>query len=661
MSEWEHQQGLSSNQVARPSGPIPGDRPTAGVRKEFRSRKVVAGTSGARLRPSQVVVEASSSSRRCACGKPKLADGECAVCRAQRLARQRRRRPSEIMVRPAGDAFEREAKWFATRVGGRDQVRQRRGSDRGALGESAPPIVERALRSSGQPLDRPTRTLMEARLGVDLGAVRVHTGSEAAESAHAVGAPAYTVGNDVVFAPGRYAPTTIEGRAMLAHELAHVVQQAEPSGGRWLQRFEADEVSKIAPTYQDMLQQVTTLVDAATNPDLGWVDMAFLVEIAGGSSFLRGLGAGVDEKILKKKKGHKSLEPATILSRLHIRYLFTCRCGLIDMRHFFQMFYLADWAQDDSYPGAGNLFATRKGREHELDSESESRFAPEDTPSNALAALAGEELGDGIHTRDRVISAITQMMALCDPVDFGKLSKKSQDAIVKFYGAQMPDPKAPGSKVPSSPNETALPDVLDIPECRSRDRSFPFGLMDTDSDQKTIEDRRFAGGAAGAKSGRQIREFVAGQRPEVIRLLPLAEKIRMLRVLLSDDVSDDDRSTADVIEKNSTQEELSEERDALDRSIKPLPVAVLNVPVPPPNYDPILVPLLKQHFKAQDVVSYGARLAKLKAFFRGMEPQDARRLLERLKARRKGDVLSEAFHDNLSTAARRELLPILDR
>jgi Domain of unknown function (DUF4157) len=72
---------------------------------------------------------------------------------------------------------------------------------------------------------------MEPRFGHNFGNVRVHTGEKAAESARAVDALAYTVGRDVVFGAGRYAPGTAAGQRLLAHELAHVVQQREPATG----------------------------------------------------------------------------------------------------------------------------------------------------------------------------------------------------------------------------------------------------------------------------------------------------------------------------------------------------------------------------------------------------------------------------------------------
>ena len=79
---------------------------------------------------------------------------------------------------------------------------------------------------AGAPLDESTRAVMQARYGADFSQVRVHQGLAAASSADALHANAYAVGHDIVFGPGRYAPHTREGRRLLAHELAHVVQQS---------------------------------------------------------------------------------------------------------------------------------------------------------------------------------------------------------------------------------------------------------------------------------------------------------------------------------------------------------------------------------------------------------------------------------------------------
>lgn len=88
-----------------------------------------------------------------------------------------------------------------------------------------PWAARRVLGAPGRPLDREARAALEPRLGHDFGRVRVHADAAAAESARALGADAWTAGRDVVFAAGRYAPHTGPGLRLLAHELAHVVQQ----------------------------------------------------------------------------------------------------------------------------------------------------------------------------------------------------------------------------------------------------------------------------------------------------------------------------------------------------------------------------------------------------------------------------------------------------
>src|SRR5262249_23181528 len=92
---------------------------------------------------------------------------------------------------------------------------------------AAPSLVQDALNSSGQPLDTATRAFMEPRFGHDFSKVRVHSDTTAQHSAQSVGAKAYAVGDDIVFAANQFAPATTEGRQLLAHDLAHVTQ---PSG-----------------------------------------------------------------------------------------------------------------------------------------------------------------------------------------------------------------------------------------------------------------------------------------------------------------------------------------------------------------------------------------------------------------------------------------------
>lgn len=98
----------------------------------------------------------------------------------------------------------------------------------------------------GRPLDEDTRAFMEPRFGLGFDQVRVHTDGQAGASARAVSAKAFTVGRDVVFGAGQYAPATGEGRRLLAHELAHVAQQG--SVGVRVQRYESGEHAQLGDT-----------------------------------------------------------------------------------------------------------------------------------------------------------------------------------------------------------------------------------------------------------------------------------------------------------------------------------------------------------------------------------------------------------------------------
>jgi hypothetical protein len=92
----------------------------------------------------------------------------------------------------------------------------------------------------------------------DFADVRVHADGDAGDAAQAVGASAFTVGSHVVFAPGAYAPTTATGRTLLAHELAHVLQQRTmPGSGRRpvaRQVADADRVKKLKKDYDDAVK-----------------------------------------------------------------------------------------------------------------------------------------------------------------------------------------------------------------------------------------------------------------------------------------------------------------------------------------------------------------------------------------------------------------------
>jgi hypothetical protein len=95
----------------------------------------------------------------------------------------------------------------------------------------APPVTPavaaniQALEGGGSPLSQATRAFFEPRFGADFSQVRVHTDARAAHTTHSVHARAFTVGRNIAFGTGQYAPHAHAGRQVLAHELTHVVQQ----------------------------------------------------------------------------------------------------------------------------------------------------------------------------------------------------------------------------------------------------------------------------------------------------------------------------------------------------------------------------------------------------------------------------------------------------
>jgi hypothetical protein len=115
-----------------------------------------------------------------------------------------------------------------------DCTRRKLTMQRSASGQAEPqgvgPIVRDVLNSPGQPLDSSTNAFMESRFGHDFSRVRVHTDEQAARSARAVRAQAYTVGQDIVFGAGQYAAHSVAGKHLLAHELTHTIQQGGSSG-----------------------------------------------------------------------------------------------------------------------------------------------------------------------------------------------------------------------------------------------------------------------------------------------------------------------------------------------------------------------------------------------------------------------------------------------
>lgn len=114
-----------------------------------------------------------------------------------------------------------------------------------ALQRSAGNRAVNSLIASGQPLDPATRNYMEQRFSTDFNAVRVHTGGLAARAADSELARAYTIDSNIVFGAGEFAPNSLDGRRLLAHELAHVVQQTSRAGDASASGSAEDEAAHV--------------------------------------------------------------------------------------------------------------------------------------------------------------------------------------------------------------------------------------------------------------------------------------------------------------------------------------------------------------------------------------------------------------------------------
>jgi hypothetical protein len=177
----------------------------------------------------------------------------------------------KLAIGSVADPLEAEADAMAGRAmrktptaGEQIPLIQRTSADGHRTPFDVPPVVHQVLRSPGQSLDQATLDFMQPRFGSDFGRVRVHEGSQAAESARAVDARAYTVGRSIVFGSGEYRPQTEQGRQLIAHELTHVVQQ---SGAPLVQRQPVSGATDTAPQGQTAgRSQPAPVNDISDNP-----------------------------------------------------------------------------------------------------------------------------------------------------------------------------------------------------------------------------------------------------------------------------------------------------------------------------------------------------------------------------------------------------------
>src|SRR5260221_4350745 len=128
------------------------------------------------------------------------------------------------------------------------------------------------LSGKGKPLPAVANDFFSSRMGYDFSGVKVHTDTDAAESAKGIRANAYTLGNNIVFNEGQYDLESGEGRKLLAHELTHVIQQGKGLSKK-IQR-EVEDGDPLTPT-EDELITISAVVGSEAWPgqerDIAWV------------------------------------------------------------------------------------------------------------------------------------------------------------------------------------------------------------------------------------------------------------------------------------------------------------------------------------------------------------------------------------------------------
>jgi hypothetical protein len=239
-------------------------------------------TAKAQAKPSFTTVSNKLLQRKCACGGTPGPTGECAECRRKHAHGRpaERHEPTSLppivheVLRSPGELLDAATRAFMeprfghafgdVRVHPVAPTVARSGPAVGRPGDVYELEADRVADEVTRSAHRSSATGGQPRLGHDFGGVQVHTDSKAAESARAINAEAYTVGNSVVFGAGKFRPQTADGRRLLAHELTHVVQQTGDAAGT-----DRPQALHSAP----LLQRYTAFptADQAGGKSLGWV------------------------------------------------------------------------------------------------------------------------------------------------------------------------------------------------------------------------------------------------------------------------------------------------------------------------------------------------------------------------------------------------------
>jgi len=257
---------------------------------------------------------------------------------------------AKLTVSQPDDPFEQEADRVADRVmrmeapgvtvqrkcAGCEEEEQLQRKETGSEAvETTPSMVHGSLTSSGAPLDSTTRTYMEQRFGHDFDKVRVHTGGQADTAARQINSLAFTLGNDVVFREGQYAPHSNEGRRLLAHELTHVVQQSAGFATAAIQRQEATAATPASmPLSVDpkKLERATLTGVAAADPTFIFDTRGQIIATVNQGIQLKVTGKPTDADLELIKKADFWTQPGATRPELfyEVEYFGRMRGGAID-------------------------------------------------------------------------------------------------------------------------------------------------------------------------------------------------------------------------------------------------------------------------------------------------------------------------------------------
>ncbi len=212
-----------------------------------------------------------------------------------------------------------------------------------------------SMKGGGQPLPHSTRAFFEPPFGRDFGGVRVHTGHRASETATAVEAKAFTLGQNIVFQGGQYSPDAKEGQKLLAHELTHTIQQGAvpPLEGPLRRKGPAARVALAAPHARPIGIQRSVQERGVSSPETVLMRIARVVK----THWLLPIPLQLWKLAHEFHPGEGKDDPRNA-------FVYTCKGGWIDMGHFF--FVAAGAAQ---FPTRG--YAWRRALQTEADQQRE--------------------------------------------------------------------------------------------------------------------------------------------------------------------------------------------------------------------------------------------------------------------------------------------------